>query len=255
MKIASWNVNSIKARLPTVTDWLKASGVDVLLLQELKGENFPAEVFTELDYRHQVVLGQKAYNGVAILSRHEITDEVRGLPGDDQDTQARFIGGTVGGIKIHNLYLPNGNPKDTEKFPYKLGWMRRLHNYAHGQIETKQPVVFAGDYNVIPQPIDAKRPEAWKNDALFSPEARREFQRMLNMGYTDAFRALYPDVQAFTFWDYFAGSFQRNDGIRIDHFLLSPEATDMLQAVEIDRNPRGLEKASDHTPVIITLGN
>ena len=253
MRIASWNVNSVKARLHVVDDWLPKADIDVLLLQELKGEVFPFEAFEKHGYKHHIALGQKSYNGVAIISRHPITDEIRGLPGDETDTQARFIGGTVNGIKIFNLYLPNGNPKETEKFPYKLGWMRRLHDFAALQVKSELPVVFAGDYNVIPQPVDAKRPDAWVNDALFSPEARAAFQGLLNLGYTDAFRALHPDTQAFTFWDYFAGNFEKNNGIRIDHFLLSPEALKKLKSVRIDKGPREMEKASDHTPIFIDL--
>lgn len=253
MRIASWNVNSVKARLHILEEWLPTADIDVLLLQELKGETFPTEFFEKLGYAHQVVLGQKAYNGVALLSRHPVTDEIKGLPGDDNDVQARFVGGTVNGVRIHNLYLPNGNPKGTEKFPYKLGWMQRLHDFAAAQLKTELPVIFAGDFNVIPQPIDARRPEAWGNDALFSPEARGAYQRLLNLGFADAFRALHPTEQAFTFWDYTAGSFQKNDGIRIDHFLLSPEAMDRLQAIQIEKSLRALEKASDHTPIIINL--
>lgn len=255
MRIVTFNVNSIKARLDNVREWLAGTTIDVLMLQELKGESFPEAEFKELGFVHQLVQGQKAYNGVALLSRTPITDTIVGLPGDDSDPQARFVGGTINGVRCFCLYLPNGNPKDTEKFPYKLGWMERLYQFAKIELAREMPVVFGGDYNVIPQPEDAKRPEAWVNDALFSPEARGAFERIKNLGYTEAFRTLHPTAREYSFWDYQAGALQKNDGIRIDHFLLSPEAADRLLTCRIDKAPRMLEKASDHTPVILELSD
>lgn len=253
MRIASWNVNSIKARLDNVGDWLQSANVDVLLLQELKGESFPEDIFKEWGYAHQIVVGQKAYNGVALLSKLPIADPIRALPGDDADAQARFVGGTVGGIRIYGLYLPNGNPKGTEKFSYKLAWMQRLHTYAANALAKNETVLFTGDFNVIPQSFDAKNPSRWVDDALYSPEARAAFQSLVNLGYIDAFRALHPEDHSYTFWDYTGGALQRNDGIRIDHFLLSPEAADRLNACTIDKKPRTMEKASDHTPIIVDI--
>lgn len=255
MKIASWNVNSIKARLERVTEWLEQSRVDVLLLQELKGEAFPHDEFEALGYRHRLVHGQKAYNGVALLSRHKLENELTGLPGDESDTHARFVGATVQGIEIYGLYLPNGNPMPGPKFDYKLAWMRRFHAFAKKALTREAPVVFGGDFNVIPTPLDAKHPEHWTKDALYSPEARANWQKLLNLGYVDALRALEPEAQVFTFWDYFRGAFTRNDGIRIDHFLLSPEAATRLRGCEVDKGPRGLERPSDHTPIIVTISN
>ncbi len=259
MRIASWNVNSVKARLERVQEWIADNPVDVLLLQELKTETFPAEAFVEMGYKYQVVATQKAYNGAALLSRHPITDEVNGLPGDESDTHARFVGGTIKGIEIYGLYLPNGNPmldedgKPTAKFEYKLAWLKRLQAFAKKAVKRETPVVFGGDFNIIPAPLDARYPHHWDGDALYSPEAKAAWRGLLNLGYSDALRSLYPDEQIFTFWDYQRGAFARNDGIRIDHFLLSPEATLLLKDCTVDKGPRGLEKASDHTPVVITL--
>lgn len=253
MRIASWNVNSVKARLDILQDYLPTAGIDVLCLQELKGESFPTEAFNELGYTHQVFLGQKTYNGVALLSKMPISDSLLGLPGDESDLQARFVGGTIEGVRIFCLYLPNGNPLGTEKFSYKLDWMRRLQQFAAQALTEEKPTIFTGDFNIIPQAIDAKNPVRWTGDALYAPESRTAFQSLLNLGYIDAFRALQPESQTFTFWDYTAGALQRNDGIRIDHFLLSPEAADKLSTCWVDKAPRMREKASDHTPIMIDL--
>lgn len=253
MKIACWNVNSVKARLPRLIDYLTESSVDVLCLQELKtiDEGFPREEVEALGY-HIETHGQKTYNGVAILSKFPIEDVLRGLPGDDSDEQARYIEATINGVRIASIYLPNGNPVDTEKFPYKLGWMDRLVNHAEKLLTSETPVVLSGDYNVIPQDEDCYDAKAWEGDALTRPESRHKFRQLLNMGYTDAYRSFTPDVN-YTFWDYQRGAWQKDNGIRIDHLLLSPQAADQLTNVGIDKAPRGQERPSDHTPIWITL--
>jgi exodeoxyribonuclease-3 len=256
MRIATWNVNSIKARLPIVTDWVKTQQPDVVLLQEIKCETpaFPSLEFEALGYK-TAVKGQKAYNGVAILSKHAITDVVTDLPGDKADEHARYIEATINGLRIASIYAPNGNPLGSEKFTYKLNWLRRFKAHVATLLETEMPLVLGGDYNVIPEPMDARHPEAWKNDALFQPETRALWRDIIfSTGLIEAYRALHPThKEAYTFWDYQAGSWQRDNGIRIDHFLLSAEAVDRLRACAIDRNPRALEKASDHTPVIVEI--
>ncbi len=252
MKIATWNVNSVKARLPRVLEWLKAAEPDVVLLQEIKTLEFPEMEFMALGYRVAFV-GQKAYNGVAILARDPIEVILTALPGDPEDDHSRYIEADIAGVRIASIYLPNGNPVDTPKFPYKLAWMKRLYNHMGALLELGRPIVLGGDYNVIPEPEDCYNPRAWEGDALFRRESREAFRAMKNLGYTDAFRALHQEAHRYTFWDYLSGRWERDEGIRIDHFLLSPEATDRLQACDIDRGPRGLEKPSDHTPVIVTL--
>lgn len=254
-KIATWNVNSVKARLPNVTGWLARARPDVLLLQEIKCETaaFPREAFEGLGYRCAVV-GQKSYNGVAILSTRPIEDVVERLPGEPEDAQARYVEATVGDLRIASLYLPNGNPVGTEKYPYKLRWMERLKEHARGLLDRGLPFVLGGDYNVIPEPRDVYAPESWTEDALFRIETRRAFREILHLGLTEAFRAVHPDkARAFTFWDYQAGAWPRDMGLRIDHFLLSPQAADRLEDCWIDRDPRGEEKASDHTPLLVEL--
>ncbi|MFV3128498.1 exodeoxyribonuclease III [Niveispirillum sp. KHB5.9] len=259
MKIATWNVNSAKARLPNITEWLAAEAPDVVLFQEIKCEtaSFPAAAFEELGYEVHA-MGQKAYNGVALLSKLPVNDLLTRLPGEPEDEQARYVEGTVGGVRIASIYLPNGNPTgngDSEKYLYKLRWMERLRLRAAELLATGQPVVLAGDYNVIPAPEDVYDPIGWREDALFRQETRLKFQEILALGYTEAFRTLHPGaVPAYTFWDYQAGAWPRNNGLRIDHFLLSPQAADRVIACEIDKGPRGREKASDHTPVVLTLG-
>jgi exodeoxyribonuclease-3 len=252
--IASWNVNSIKARLPNVLDWLRKTKPDVLLMQEIKclEEAFPALEFGDLGYNLAVV-GQKSYNGVAIASKTRIEVAERGLPGGDADSHARYIEGVTvtgaGTLRVASLYLPNGNPIGTDKFVYKLAWFERLRLHMQALLKLEEPTVLGGDYNVIPEPIDARNPAAWAGDALYQPESRQAFRRLLHAGYTDAFRALHPEPGAYTFWDYQAGAWQKDHGIRIDHLLLSPQAADLLVEAGIDRDPRAKEKASDHTPV------
>lgn len=254
MKIATWNVNSIGMRLPHVLRWLGENKPDVLLLQELKcmDEKFPAAEIEAAGYTC-AVHGQKSWNGVAILSKHPVENVMRGLPRGDGDEQSRYIEATVQGVRVASIYLPNGNPVDSEKYPYKLGWMDRLRQHAMDLLKTESPFVLGGDYNIIPEARDCHDPAAWAGDALFLPESRRHFRMLLNLGLTEAFRALDDSDGAYTFWDYQAGAWPRNHGIRIDHFLLSPQAADRLAACAIDREPRGWEKASDHVPVTVTL--
>lgn len=254
MKIASWNINSIKVRLPNVTTWLKKNKPDVLLMQELKGieENFPFKDFEKLGYQ-AAVAGQKTYNGVAILSKHTIKDVLKGLPGDKKDEQARYIEATIEGLRIASVYTPNGNPVDSDKFNYKLKWLDRLYRHVGKMIENETPFVLGGDYNVIPHASDCHDPKAWADDALFRLESREKLRAILNLGVTDAFRALHTEPHAYTFWDYQGGAWQKDHGIRIDHILLSPQTADRLVKCEIDRAPRGQDKASDHTPIIAEL--
>ncbi len=254
MRIATWNVNSVKARLPLVTGWLAEAAPDVALLQEIKCETdaFPRAAFEELGY-HAAVVGQKSYNGVALLAKAEPEEVLAYLPGDPEDEQARYVEATVRGVRVASLYLPNGNPIDTGKFPYKLRWMDRLAARARDLLAADIPFVLGGDYNVIPEPRDVWSPEAFAGDALFQPESRAKFRALVNLGLTEAYRALHDDERAYTFWDYQAGCWPRDRGLRIDHFLLSPRAADRLASCFIDRGPRGLEKASDHTPVVLEL--
>jgi exodeoxyribonuclease-3 len=251
MRIATWNVNSVKARLPNVLAWLQSAAPDVCLLQELKcvTEAFPALEIEALGY-NLAVHGQKTYNGVAILSKRPIEDVTTGLPGDPSDEQARYIEATISGVRIASIYLPNGNPVDSPKFPYKLGFFTRLLARTKALLAQEETFVLGGDYNVCPTDADVYDPKGWANDALCRSESRAAFRTMLNLGLTDAYRSLHPDQErAWTFWDYQAGAWPRDHGLRIDHLLLSPQAADRLQACEIDREPRGREKASDHTPV------
>ena len=253
MKIASWNVNSIRARLDHVTAWLKERQPDVLLMQELKQTEFPALVFKELGYE-SVAVTQKAYNGVAILSRYPIETINTTLAGDEQDSHARFLEATIEGIRVVNIYLPNGNPVGTEKFAYKLAWIDRLHKEMTAWRKDGLPMVVGGDFNVIPEDIDCHKPASWIHDALFQPEPRGRYRALLDLGYTDAFRSLHPgEGGQFTFWDYFRQSFEHNRGIRIDHFLLSPDVADRLQSCVIDLGPRAQPKPSDHTPIVVEL--
>ncbi|MBT3792929.1 MAG: exodeoxyribonuclease III [Rhodospirillales bacterium] len=254
VKIATWNVNSIKVRLPHVLDWLKTAEPDILLLQELKciEDNFPRMEIEDAGYS-VAVAGQKTYNGVAILSKTQLEDVITELPGDDQDEQARYVEAVtdVDGcvLRVGSIYLPNGNPVDTEKYDYKLAWMDRLQTHAKNLLADEEVVVLAGDYNIIPEDADVWDPEAWRDDALFRMETRQKFRSILNLGYTEAFRALHSELGRYSFWDYQRGAWQKDYGIRIDHLLLSPQATDLLTACDIDKKPRGLERASDHTPV------
>lgn len=258
MKIASFNINGIKARLPALLDWLDEAQPDIALLQEIKSvdEGFPHEPFEERGY-NVATHGQKGFNGVAILSKHPLEDVSRGLPGDDSDVQARWIEATVVGdiaaMRVCGLYLPNGNPAPGPKYDYKLGWMRRLEARARDLLDSEEPFLLAGDYNVIPQDEDAKRPEAWREDALALPDSRAAFRRLVNLGLTEAFRARVQGPGHYTFWDYQAGAWNRDDGIRIDHFLLSPQAADMMTDCGIDKEIRAREKPSDHVPIWVTF--
>ena len=254
MKIATFNVNSIKARLPRVLEWLREAAPDVALLQEIKtvDEAFPAVEIEDLGY-NIATHGQKTYNGVAILSKHPIEDVTRGLPGDDGDEQARYIEATIGDLRVAAIYLPNGNPVDSEKYPYKLAWMARLEAHAKDLLAHEESLILAGDYNVIAQPKDARHAKDWINDALYQPESRAAFRALINLGFTDALRACQPGPGVYTFWDYQAGAWQKNNGIRIDHLLLSPQAADRLGACAVDKHVRAWEKPSDHVPVWIDL--
>ena len=257
MKIASFNINGIKARLPALLDWLKEAEPDVALLQEIKSvdQNFPREPIEDLGYTVETH-GQKGFNGVAILSKLPLEDISRGLPGDDSDEQARWIEATVIGetaVRVCGLYLPNGNPVPGPKYDYKLAWMERLFTRAQELMALEEPALMAGDYNIIPQPEDAARPEVWLDDALFLPESRAAFRKILNLGFTEALRSRNIAPETYTFWDYQAGAWNRNDGIRIDHFLLNPQAADLLLDCQIDKEIRDREKPSDHVPIWVEL--
>ncbi|RST83451.1 exodeoxyribonuclease III [Aquibium carbonis] len=257
MKIATWNINGVKARIDNLLAWLEESQPDIACLQEIKSvdENFPRLEIEALGY-HVETHGQKGFNGVAILSKLRFDEVNRRLPGDETDEQSRFIEGvfstSAGALRVVSLYLPNGNPVGTEKFPYKLGWMERLERWTAGRLALEEPLVLAGDYNVIAKPIDAKNPSAWVDDALFQPETREAFRRLEWLGMTDAIRAV-TDEQLFTFWDYQAGAWQKDNGIRIDHLLLSPEAGRHLSSAAVEKHVRAWEKPSDHVPVAIDL--
>ncbi len=257
MKIATWNVNSVNARLETVLRWFEEVSPDVACLQEIKcvDEKFPAEAFERLGY-NVAVNGQKTYNGVALLSKTPLEDVRKGLPGDDADDHARYIEAVVSGpnpVRVASIYLPNGNPIDTEKFPYKLNWMARLNAHARELLAYEEPLVLTGDFNVIPEPRDAAHPENWTKDALFQPQSREAFRALKWLGLTEAFMAIDGAPESYTFWDYQAGAWQRNNGIRIDHALLSPQAADKLLACVIHRDVRGWDKPSDHVPVVTEL--
>ncbi len=262
MKIATWNVNSIKARLPNVRAWLQETQPDVVLLQELKvtDENFPRLEIEELGY-NVAVHGQRTYNGVGILSKLPLADIRIGLPGDDGDEQARYIEawvdtGDTSGVRVASLYLPNGNPIGTDKFPYKLAWMDRLVTHAETLLAAEEPFVLGGDYNVAPRDVDLYDAEAFVDDAITQPETRSRYRTLENLGLTEAWLALHTgEGHLYSFWDYQAGAWQKNRGVRIDLLMLSPQAADRLTECEIDKGPRGQEKASDHTPVWCTLRN
>ena len=248
--IATWNVNSIRARLPRVLDWLADARPDVALLQELKvvDENFPAAEIEDLGYNIEAH-GQKTYNGVAILSRHPIEDVTRGLPGDDSDEQARYIEAFTAGLRVASIYLPNGNPAPGEKFDYKIAWMDRLVTHTRDLMALDEAFVLGGDYNVCPTDDDVYNPVGWADDALCRPESRNRFRSMVNLGLTNAYRSLHPEPGQYSYWDYTGGAWQKGFGLLIDHLLLSPQAADRLKEAGIDRKPRGKEKPSDHTPV------
>jgi exodeoxyribonuclease-3 len=253
--VATWNINSVKVRLPLLLQWLEKHQPDLVFLQEIKcvTEKFPVQELLEAGY-HATVHGQPAYNGVAILSRQPVELIANILPGDDSDDKARFLDISWHGCRFINIYAPNGNPIGTEKFSYKLQWLDRLQVYLQNLLDLRQKFIIGGDFNIIPENIDAKHPEEWRHDALFQPESRRKWRSLQHLGLTDAFRALHPTQQdAFSFWDYQAGSWHRDNGIRIDHFLLSPGLADQLHSCHIDKEPRDQEKPSDHTPVVVSF--
>ncbi|MEL7303782.1 MAG: exodeoxyribonuclease III [Pseudomonadota bacterium] len=258
LKIATWNINGVKARIETVKSWLAEADPDVVCLQEIKSmtDAFPATVFEDLGY-NVAVSGQKGFNGVALLSKQPLDDVLKALPGDDEDEQARYIeasvpfGETI--VRVASIYLPNGNPLGTEKFPYKLSWMERLIAHAEGLRAWEVPTVLAGDYNVIPEPRDAKNADNWHDDALYQPESRDHWHTIRNLGYADAIRNVSDESDVYTFWDYQAGAWQKNNGIRIDFAMLSPQALDRMADAGIDKHVRGWEKPSDHVPVWVTL--
>ena len=257
MRIASWNVNSINARLETVTRWFREAAPDVACLQEIKcvDEAFPREVFESLGYNVQVH-GQKSYNGVALLSKTPLEDVRRGLPGDDGDDHARYLEAVVSGprpVRVASIYLPNGNPIGTEKFTYKLAWMDRLRRHARALLDFEEPLALLGDYNVIPEPADCDNPPSWTQDALFQPESRAAWRSLRWLGLTDAYLQADGRPNVYTFWDYQAGAWRRDHGIRIDHALLSPQAADRLRGFEIHRDVRGWDKPSDHVPIVAEL--
>lgn len=252
MKIASWNINSIKARLDHLKNWLGTAQPDAVLLQELKGESFPVQDIESAGY-HTCYIAQKAYNGVAILTKNSVNALCSALPGDEADVQARYIEADVNGVRVINIYLPNGNPVGTEKYAYKLAWMDRLHARLQDLRTQNIPFIIGGDFNVIPEDQDCHDPAAWSGDALFLPETRRKWRALLNLGLVDCFRAFNPHAGEYTFWDYQAGAWQRNNGIRIDHFLASPAIADRLTGCTIDKTPRSWDKASDHTPIIVEI--
>ena len=279
MKIASWNVNSIKARKDHVLRWLKGTPVDALMIQELKGETFPEDDFKQAGYE-SLYAAQKTYNGVAILTKQKAELVLDKLPGDESDEQARYLEVNYKGLRLINIYLPNGNPvfDDTHsprkrgssarpkqipdqvrddaysiKYDYKLNWMERLYERLKKLREEEIPFLVGGDFNVIPEERDCYDPRAWKDDALFLPQSRAAFRALQYLGLTDAFRAFHSEAGHYTFWDYQAGAWPKNHGIRIDHFLTSPAVTDRLKNCSIDAAPRGEDKASDHTPIILEL--
>ncbi|MEQ8444950.1 MAG: exodeoxyribonuclease III [Pelagibacterium sp.] len=254
MRIATWNINGINARLPAILTWLDETKPDIVGLQEIKclDENFPRAEFESRGYNVETH-GQKSFNGVALLSKLPFDEVHRGLPGNDEDPQSRLIEGVFstedgGVVRVCNIYLPNGNPVDSEKFPYKLGWMDRLHDFVEQRLAHEEPFVLMGDFNLIPTGFDCHDPSVWWGDALFRPESLEKWRRLVNLGLTDALRATTGD-QAFTFWDFQAGAWRRNAGIRIDHLLLSPQAADRLKGVTIHKDTRGWDKPSDHVPV------
>ncbi|SHH58666.1 exodeoxyribonuclease III [Flavobacterium johnsoniae] len=255
MKIATYNVNGINGRLNVLLRWLDEAAPDIVCLQELKApqDNFPIKAINDAGY-NAVWHGQKQWNGVAILARNMKIEEItRTLPGDDEDVQSRYIEVLINGIVIACLYLPNGNPVPGPKFEYKLKWFDRLAERAAILLSLKVPVLLIGDYNVMPTELDVYKPEKWINDALFKPEIRKAFATIISQGWTDAIRTLYPDEKIYTFWDYFRNAYQRNAGLRIDHFLLSPQIASALHSGGVDRHVRGWEKTSDHAPVWIQI--
>ncbi|MCZ8086899.1 MAG: exodeoxyribonuclease III [Brevundimonas sp.] len=259
MRIATWNVNSVNARLPTVLAWVEMAGPDVLCLQELKcvDEKFPREALENLGYNVETH-GQKTYNGVAMLSRFPLSDVRRGLPGDPGDDQARYIEAVVETsrpVRVASIYLPNGNPVGTGKFSYKLAWFDRLQAHARELQQLEEALLLCGDYNVIPEPVDTHDPVAWKDDALFQPESRAAFRALKWLGFSDAHDVGGEAPGTYTFWDYQAGAWPRNHGIRIDHVLMSAQAADRFGGIQTHRNARDMDKPSDHVPVMVEIAD
>lgn len=258
MRVATWNINGVKARIENLLQWLKTSSPDIVCLQEIKSvdEDFPRLEIESLGYSIETH-GQKGFNGVAILSKLKFGEVIRGLPGEPDDVQSRYIEGvfSIDGrvIRVASIYLPNGNPLGSDKFPYKVRWMERLIVHAADRLSLEEPLILAGDYNIIPEPEDCFNPKAWEGDALFQPESRQAFRRLKALGLTDALRSVTDMPKTYTFWDYQAGAWQKNNGIRIDHILLSPEAADKVISVEIEKSVRSWEKPSDHVPVVVEL--
>ena len=256
MKVATYNVNGVNGRLPVLLRWLKQAAPDVVCLQELKApqEKFPEVAIREAGY-DAIWHGQKSWNGVAILSRAGAPAEIRrALPGEPDDVHSRYIEARIDGLVIGCLYLPNGNPAPGSRFDYKLRWLERLTAHAAELVASGAPVILAGDYNVIPTDLDVYKPERWVDDALFRPEVREAYQRLLAQGWTDALRSLHPGERVYTFWDYFRHAYARDAGLRIDHLLLSPSAASHLETANVDRDVRGWEKTSDHAPTWVALG-
>lgn len=255
MKIATYNVNGVNGRLPILLRWLEEKAPDIVCLQELKApqEKFPEKAIADAGY-NAIWHGQKSWNGVAILSKgYDIKEIGKVLPGDDEDVQSRFIEAEIEGLRIGCLYLPNGNPAPGPKFDYKLSWFDRLIEHAATLVKSKDPVILTGDFNVMPTEKDVYKPERWVDDALFRPETRAAFQKLLKQGWTDAIRKLYPEETIYTFWDYFRNAYGRDAGLRIDHFLLNPVISKKLKNAGVDREVRGWEKTSDHAPVWIEI--
>ncbi|MGV3602591.1 MAG: exodeoxyribonuclease III [Dyadobacter fermentans] len=255
MRIATYNVNGVNGRLPVLLRWLGETAPDIVCLQELKApqEKFPEQAILDAGYK-AIWHGQKSWNGVAILSRGELPREIRRiLPGDPEDAHSRYIEAEIGGLTIGGLYLPNGNPAPGPKFDYKLRWFDRLITHSQELLAAGKPVLLTGDFNVMPTELDVYKPESWVDDALFRPETRAAFAKLTALGWTDAIRTLYPNEKIYTFWDYFRNAFARNAGLRIDHFLLSPQLAPRLIAAGVDKQVRGWEKSSDHAPVWIEL--
>ena len=258
LKIATWNVNSILARLPTALKIFEEVGADIWCLQEIKCEDprFPRFEIEAMGFNVET-FGQKSYNGVAILSKHRIEETIRGVPGLDHD-QARYIESVIaspdGPVRVASIYAPNGNPPDTDKYKLKLDFMAALTRHARDLLKLEERTILAGDYNVIPREVDCVDPRAWEGDALFKPETRAAYRALLNLGYADGYMQADGAAHKYSFWDYQAGAWQRDNGIRIDHLLLSPQAADRLQGVDIFKKARGMEKASDHVPVVANFG-
>ncbi|MDD3029569.1 MAG: exodeoxyribonuclease III [Alphaproteobacteria bacterium] len=254
MRLATWNINSIRMRLPGILDWLEKAKPDVLLMQEIKCESqeFPAMDFLAAGYK-VYAFGQRSYNGVAIASLYPIESVCENLPTFKDDSQARYLEARIKGVRVASVYVPNGNPVDTDKFTYKLDWFKRFKAHAAKLLKGEELVVLGGDFNVLQGALDADDITKWEGDALYHKDVRAAFREVLNLGYTEIFRVLHPEERAYSFWDYKNNAWAQDRGLRLDHFLLSPEAVDKVKDCTIDKAPRGQEKASDHTPVVLDI--